>query len=134
MLPNGQPLGALLTEGAPFLQTRTTTEDSETVGKMVDFGLTIPLSIKDQDTMSAGFTTLRHYEQSVDQSVSFVSYCPLFLNIELQKTQSDRDPQVQLAIWALAGLKKNATPWMAHKYAYASHFYPWTSVVLLYLP
>lgn len=83
MFSNGQLLEALLIEGAPFLQTRTTTEDSKIIGKMVEFGLAISLSIKDQDTMSACFTTLQYYEQSVDQSVSFVSYCPLFLNIEL---------------------------------------------------
>ena len=106
VLPNGQPVGASLTEGVPSSKTRTTTEDAETVGKMVDYGLTIPLSSKDEDIISAGFATLRHYEQSVNQSVSFISYCPLFLNIELKKTQSDRDPKVQLAIWALAGLKK----------------------------
>ena len=106
MLPNGSPLTASLTEGESSCNARTTTEDGETVGKMVDYGLTVPLSIEEEDIISAGFATLRHSEQSLNQSLSYISDCPLFLSIELKKTQSNRDPQVQLAIWALAGLRK----------------------------
>ena len=105
MLPNGSPLRASWTEGEPSCNSRTT-EDGETVGKMIDYGLTLPLSIEDEDIISAGFATLRHSEQSLNQSLSYISDCPLFLNIELKKTQSNRDPQVQLAIWALAGVRK----------------------------
>lgn len=106
VLPNGSTLRASLTEGEPSCNARTTTEDGETVGKMIDYGLMVPLSMEEEDIISAGFATLRHNEQSLNQSLSYISDCPLFLSIELKKTQSNRDPQVQLAIWALAGLRK----------------------------
>lgn len=106
VLPNGSTMGATVSEGQPSCSAKTTTEDGETAGKMVDYGLTILLSVEERLSIAAGFANLRPNERTLNQSLGYISNCPLFLNIELKKTQSNRDPEVQLAIWALGGLRK----------------------------
>ncbi|KAL8957920.1 MAG: hypothetical protein Q9193_004920 [Seirophora villosa] len=52
------------------------------------------------------------YERSLNQSMSYIRHTPLFLDFELKKTNQARDPQVQLAIWQVAGyLKKKHHGW-----------------------
>ncbi len=105
-LPNGSTLRATVSAGQSSCSAKTTTDDGETVGKMVDYGLTLILSVEQRRAIAAGFATLRPNEQTLNQCLGYISYCPLFLHMELKKTQSNRDPEVQLAIWALGGLRK----------------------------
>jgi len=106
VLPNGNTMGATMSEGQPSCSAKTTTEDGETVGKMVDCSLTILMSAEEENIVDDGFANMRPNERTLNQSLGCIKNSPLFLNIELKKTQSNRDPEVQLAIWALAGLRK----------------------------
>ena len=87
-------------------QTVTTEESSQTVGMMVDWCLALNLDDEDEDLVKEAFAGLKSGEQSLNQSPSYIHMCPLFLDIEIKKTQSNRDPEVQLAIWASSALRR----------------------------
>ena len=87
-------------------QTAVTEESAQTVGRMVDWCLALNLDDEDEDLVDEAFAGMRGGEQSLNQSLSYIHKCPLFLDIEIKKSQSNRDPEVQLAIWASAALLK----------------------------
>ena len=83
-----------------------TEESSQTVGRMVDWCLSLNLNDADEDLVDEAFASLRDREQSLNQTLSYIHKCSLFLDIEIKKTQSNRDPEGQLAIWASGALLK----------------------------
>ena len=87
-------------------QTVMTEETAQTVGRMVDWCLALNLDKKEENLVNKAFAGMRGGEQSLNQSLSYIHKCPLFLDIEIKKSQSNRDPEVQLAIWASAALLK----------------------------
>ena len=103
------PSGAHLDYDTQTLSSRTTMteESSQTVGRMVDWCLALNLDDEDEDLVDEAFASMKGGEQSLNQSLSYIHKCPLFLHIEIKKTQSNRDPEVQLAIWASGALLKH---------------------------
>lgn len=76
------------------------------VPKMIDWSLALDLKYNDESKIDAAFKTLRLNEGSLNQSLAFIKRSPLFLDIEVKKQQPENDPEVQIAIWASAALKK----------------------------
>lgn len=102
------PDGAYLECDAESVSTRTSTlgEATQSMARMVDWSIGLDLAEDAMDAVHSAFTMVRHNEASLNQSLSFIRFCPLFLDIEIKKSQSNRNPEVQLAIWAAAALKK----------------------------
>ncbi|KAL8645638.1 MAG: hypothetical protein Q9210_006598 [Variospora velana] len=83
-----------------------------TTTRMVDCSLGLFLEEPICDLISKAFKNLGDYEQSLNQSMSYIRHTPLLLDLELKKTNQARDPQVQLAIWlAAAYLKRKHHGW-----------------------
>lgn len=76
------------------------------VRKMVDWCLARALDYKDEDILEKAFATIYPNECSVNQSLSYISRPPLFLDIEMKRKLQPTDPEVELAIWASGALQK----------------------------
>ena len=102
------PNGAYMDHSSSSLDSRTVTTDEgfQTVGRMVDWCLTLELNDEDEEIIDRGFATMQGGEQSLNQSLSWIHKFPIFLDIEIKKSQSNRAPEVQLAIWAASALRK----------------------------
>ncbi|KAL9123577.1 MAG: hypothetical protein Q9217_007003 [Psora testacea] len=87
--------------------TATTTLDT-TTSRMIDFAFGLKLSPTDEQTVTGAFKCLDDSERSLNQTLSYPITVPLFLDLELKKTNSDRTPEVQLGVWQAAGLRKRA--------------------------
>lgn len=104
----------IMSNGTPLdIETVTTSsrpnageESTQTLTRMVDWCLGLDLDHETQGMISKAFETVRANEQSLNQTLSYLRNVPLFLDIEIKKTQSIRDPEVQLAIWASGALRK----------------------------
>ena len=92
---------------------RTTDEGSTTaenapdnVGRMVDWVLALELSVEDSELVAHAFSRCGDdNEHSLNQTLSYITRYPIFADIEVKK-DSRRDPEVQLAIWDAAAMKK----------------------------
>lgn len=84
--------------------------DSEpsTTSRMIDWTLGLKLDEMNHQRklIAKAFANMNDYEASMNQSMSYIRESPLFLDLELKKTQSNINPEVQLAIWAAAGFSK----------------------------
>lgn len=89
-----------------------------TTTRMIDWALGLTLSTSDERILNKAFKMMPPYSQSLNQTLSWASDVPLFVDIELKKTHSQRDPRVQLAIWAAAGFSKR-------------HFHGWDETVAM---
>ncbi|KAL8778277.1 MAG: hypothetical protein Q9213_007485 [Squamulea squamosa] len=102
-LPTGDPI--LIDES-----TNATNADPEkpasSLSRMVDRCLALRLDRNDLKMVRKGFMTVQRDLRSLNQSQSFIKECAIFLDFELKKKSAARDPEVQLAIWAGAGLLK----------------------------
>lgn len=99
--PNGHPVDETGSEAA---SSNVSVEDAEvTTTRIVDICLGPDLSPAASSIVTNAWKTMNDYEHSLNQSVAYIRQTPLFLDIELKKTNQSRDPQVQLAIW-MAGL------------------------------
>lgn len=74
--------------------------------RMVDYTFGLKLSYTEHNTTNAAFGKLPMNLGSLNQTLDFPRFHPLFLDIELKKSLSNEDPRVQLAVWKLAWLKK----------------------------
>lgn len=80
---------------------------STQIGRMIDWVLTLRLDFDELELISAAFSTVEDCWRSLNQSLTdFVRECPIIIDFELKKELSLRDPEVQLAVWACAGLRK----------------------------
>lgn len=83
-----------------------------TTTRMVDCSLGLFLDEPIRDLISKAFKNIGDYEQSLNQSVSYIGHTPLFSDLEVKKTNEARDPLVQLAIWLTAAyLKRKHHGW-----------------------
>lgn len=99
--PNGHPVDET---GSAAASSNVSVEDAEvTITRIVDICLGLDLSLAVNSIVTNAWKTMNDYEHSLNQSVAYIRQTPLFLDIELKKTNQSRDPQVQLAIW-MAGL------------------------------
>ncbi|KAL9024457.1 MAG: hypothetical protein Q9196_006504 [Gyalolechia fulgens] len=78
------------------------------VSKMIDWCLGLKLDPFQDALISQAFSHLGHFERSLNQLLSFIKKTPLFLDIEMKKTQHQQNPEVELAIWASGAAKKKA--------------------------
>lgn len=85
----------------------TTNNNTErTLSRMIDWCVAIDLSDEELKVVQKGNSELPDMVKSLNQSTSWIRSWPIFLDVELKKTFSDRDPKVQLAIWACGGMLK----------------------------
>ena len=103
-MPNGAPL-ALEGDGETASGT-SVTQEPRSMTRMVDWCLGLELGYEDRQLVMKAFGLVELNETSLNQTVSFIKECPLFLDIEIKKTQTNRNPEVQLAIWAAGALLK----------------------------
>ncbi|KAL8709049.1 MAG: hypothetical protein Q9220_006173 [cf. Caloplaca sp. 1 TL-2023] len=98
--------------GEPIVTDKSTADtDAETsgipIGRMIDWVLALRLDDVDNDLISDAFASVPFARRSLNQSLTdFLRKCPNFIDFELKKEQAARDPEVQLAVWASAGLNK----------------------------
>ncbi|KAL8804510.1 MAG: hypothetical protein Q9182_002518 [Xanthomendoza sp. 2 TL-2023] len=91
--------------------SRTTSADfakgdaPDNPGRMVDWVLALVLSDEDLKLIHRAFTRCLNKEVSLNQTLSYIANYPIFTDIEI-KTNSNRDPEVQLSIWAAAAVSK----------------------------
>ncbi|KAL8710655.1 MAG: hypothetical protein Q9220_004879 [cf. Caloplaca sp. 1 TL-2023] len=83
----------------------TSSTVQENLGRMVDWALALQLSDQDLGLINRAFSRSLDHEHSLNQSLSYISDHPIFADIEV-KTRSNRDPEVQLAIWAAGAILK----------------------------
>ncbi|KAL8896778.1 MAG: hypothetical protein Q9207_007541 [Kuettlingeria erythrocarpa] len=115
VMPNGKPL--LITESGSMksgsskagksIADDSQAEEDPTVSKMIDWCIGLQLGWEDDSIINRAFSTVRPNMRSLNQSLSFIDMVPLIVDIELKKTNPGRDPELQLAIWKCAALKKN---------------------------
>ncbi|KAL8644808.1 MAG: hypothetical protein Q9210_007062, partial [Variospora velana] len=92
-------------------ESRTTDNEAETtpgseISKMIDWSLVLNLDSKDEEKIDAAFSKLNVHERSLNQSLSYIKRSPLVVDLEIKKQQPGNSPEVQIAIWASAALKK----------------------------
>ncbi|KAL8650556.1 MAG: hypothetical protein Q9210_003748 [Variospora velana] len=85
----------------------TTNNNTErSISRMIDWCVAIDLSDEELKVVQKGNSELPDMVKSLNQSTSWIRSWPIFLDVELKKTLTDRDPKVQLAIWACGGMLK----------------------------
>lgn len=84
----------------------STTEVPLTTSRMVDLSIGLDLDKEDEKLVHRAFSKMPDNLQSLNQSLSYIKETPLLVDIELKRTNSDRDPRVQLAVWKAGGFKK----------------------------
>ncbi|KAL8808252.1 MAG: hypothetical protein Q9223_004221 [Gallowayella weberi] len=95
-----------LDNSAPTTSADTTKGDApDNLGRMVDWVLALALSDQDGDLVRRAFSRCLDNEHSLNQTLSYITHYPIFTDIEV-KTSSNRDPEVQLSIWAAAAVSK----------------------------
>jgi len=104
-MKNGVPI-ACDVESIGAYTTTSMGEQGLTMARMVDWCLGLELNKEDKRDIHKAFETMEDDDCSLNQSRSFIKAWPLILDLEIKKTLSNRDPQVQLAIWASAALIK----------------------------
>ena len=81
-------------------------QDPDKMGRMIDWSIALQLDFDSDDVLSEAYKKLFDYEHSLNQSMSYIRNKPLCVDIEVKKSSTARDPEVQLAIWASAALLK----------------------------
>lgn len=84
----------------------TTTNTEATSARMIDYGVGLRLSDHTLETIYAGWKYLSDGKKSLNQTLSYATSVPFFLDVELKKPNQARTPEVQLAIWQAALFKK----------------------------
>ena len=110
---NGLPV-PYETESVGGLTTTSNGEQGLTMARMIDWCLGFVVSWQDHAILSKvyGSGFLQHDDCSLNQSGAFIKQWSLFVDFEIKKVLSNRDPLVQLAIWNSAALiKKQRHEW-----------------------
>lgn len=100
--PNGSALDDELRTATSKTSISATDEGGITASRMVDLTLGLDLDNAEADMVTHAFQGMKDNEHSLNQSMAYIRDTPLFLDIELKKAVSNRDPDVQLAIWQAA--------------------------------
>ena len=107
--PNGMPLEIVSQTSTTRTGDETETSAARpplTTSRMVDWSLGIELTYDEELLVSGAFATMLDNDQSLNQSLAYISDTPLCFHLEVKKPQSDRDPTVQLAVWVAGQLEK----------------------------
>ncbi|KAL8658699.1 MAG: hypothetical protein Q9202_007468 [Teloschistes flavicans] len=81
----------------------TVGETETTTTRMIDACLGLNLKQEVRDMIARNWFQHHDYEQSLNQTLSYMTCVPLFADFEFKKKYQVRDPLVQLGIW-MAGL------------------------------
>ncbi|KAL8819560.1 MAG: hypothetical protein Q9223_002033 [Gallowayella weberi] len=81
-------------------------DTTENISRMVDWSFGLELGFDDKRLINEAYKWCDDYEHSLNQTLSYVYNYPLFLDIKIKKAYASRDPEVQLATWAAAGILK----------------------------
>lgn len=73
---------------------------------MVDYGFGLRLSSPTRYLITDALSQLEDSKWSLNQSLSYHNRVPLVADIEIKKSNTDREPEVQLGVWQAAGYKK----------------------------
>ena len=73
---------------------------------MIDYGFGLQLSTSDEFIIDRAFSRLEDSNRSLNQSLTYYDNVPLFADIEIKKTHTERAPEVQLGVWQAAGYEK----------------------------
>lgn len=76
--------------------------------KRIDAAIGLHLSGIKRKTLSNG-VFCEGTLPSINQTESFVNFLPMFANIEVKKSNTDRDPLIQLGAWIAAEFNKRRT-------------------------
>lgn len=112
-MKNGQPL-PYETESVGGYTTTSNGEQGLTMARMIDWCLGFITSKENRDIIRQAYASclLDEDDCSLNQSRAFIKAWSLFLDFEIKKVLSNRDPLVQLAIWNSAALiKKRRHGW-----------------------
>tara|TARA_R110002003_G_scaffold2994_1_gene24751 strand:+ start:7419 stop:7940 length:522 start_codon:yes stop_codon:yes gene_type:complete len=71
------------------------------LNKKIDYAVGLDLSLD-------AVRTLQDAKTSINQTVAFMNHTPVFLNVEVKRYASARNPRVQLAAWNAAEFKKRS--------------------------
>ncbi|KAL9123599.1 MAG: hypothetical protein Q9217_006984 [Psora testacea] len=85
-----------------------TSQSPQEVARMIDWTLALKLTTEELFVITEAFKKLKMNEGSLNQTLSFTSLCPLFLDFELKKSYTNHDPKIQLAVWKAAELRKKS--------------------------
>ena len=102
-MKNGQPL-PYETESFGGRTTTSNGEQGLTMARMIDWCLGFVVSEEDNEIISQAYNFLDEDDCSLNQSLAFIKEWSLFVDFEIKKVLSNRDPLVQLAIWNSAAL------------------------------
>ena len=82
-------------------------EPAESMAKMVDLSLGLLLTKEEINSVTHqwGRDCLQN-EDSLNQSIKFIKTCPLLADIEIKKTNQNRDAGVQMSIWNASAMRK----------------------------
>lgn len=69
------------------------------LNKKIDYAVGLDLSLE-------AVRTLQDVKKSINQTSTFMSHTPIFLNVEVKRYASARNPRVQLAAWIAAEFNK----------------------------
>ena len=90
----------------PSTTSGATANDPTPTSRMVDYSLGLWLTSEEEVIIAKTFNKIPVNARSLNQSLSYCNNAPLLMDLELKKTNSDRDPVTQLAVWQGAGFKK----------------------------
>ncbi|KAL8704614.1 MAG: hypothetical protein Q9201_002234 [Fulgogasparrea decipioides] len=77
------------------------------ISRMIDWAVALKVSRNEKSRVKRAFSRINSVAlHSINQTLGSMSQCPMFLTLELKKINQAKDPRVQLAIWAAAGIKK----------------------------
>lgn len=82
------------------------TDENLTTSRMVDWSLGLKLNHKETSIIDDAYSKMSDWEQSLNQTVTYVKDVPMFLDVEVKKLNAAVTPEVQLAVWAGALYKK----------------------------
>ena len=103
---NGEPVYA---EGENSAASQTTNRSTATsISRMIDLAIGLRLSPNEQFDINEWLNPLYEGEKSLNQTLSYPRYVPLFLDIELEKALIERQAEFQLGIWQAAGFAKRS--------------------------
>jgi hypothetical protein len=72
------------------------------LNKKIDYAVGLRLPLK-------AVRSLQDAQKSINQTASFMNHTPMFLNVEVKRYASARNPRVQLAAWIAAEFNKRAS-------------------------
>lgn len=93
-------------QGVEAVNDDDQSSEDDTTSTMVDWSVALKLSPEQDRAIGKAFACIRSNECGLNQSLSFIKETPLFLDIEVNKQQPSRDPELSLAIWVSGALKK----------------------------